>query len=42
MLGYGNVRKFQTKLKLNFRTIPIKSFIKKKCFKLIFKNGEAA
>ena len=32
------IRKFQLKLKLNIRTIPTR----KKCFKLLFKNGEVA
>ena len=37
----NEIRKFQTKLKLKlFRQI--KSFLKNKCFKLLFKNGEAA
>ena len=40
MICYAIVKfkKFQANLKLK----QIKSFLKKKCFKLLFKNGEAA
>ena len=35
----NEIRKFQTKLKLNIRTIPTnQDFLKKKCFKLLFKK----
>ena len=40
----NEIRKLQTKLELNIKTIPTdeKSFLEKKCFKMLFKSGEAA
>ena len=40
----NEIRKLQTKLELNIKTIPTdnKSFLEKKCFKMLFKGGEAA